>query len=34
MDEYRDHVEKLGKKYGYYSEPLNSWSLGFYYEGR
>ena len=34
MREYRDHVEKLGEKYGYLVEPLNNWSLGYYYEGR
>jgi hypothetical protein len=34
MRKYRDHVEKLGEKYGYMVEPLNNWSLGYYYEGR
>jgi hypothetical protein len=31
---HRDHVKKLGEKYGYFAEPLNNWSLGFWYEGR
>ena len=33
LRDYRDHVEKLGEKYGYDVEPLNNWSLGYYYKG-
>ena len=33
LRKYRKHVEKLGEKYGYFAEPLNNWSLGFWYEG-
>ena len=29
----RNAVEALGKKYGFFMEDLNSWSMGFYYEG-
>lgn len=34
LRKYREHVEKLGAKYKYHVEPLNNYSLGFYYEGR
>ena len=33
LHKYREHVKKLGEKYGYFAEPLNNWSLGFWYEG-
>ena len=33
LSKYRDMIFNIAEKHGFHAEPLNNWSIGFYWDG-